>query len=151
MDTRDIIQTLNELIETCKDGEYGFRSCAEHARSTTLATLLNRHADECRQGAAELQALVVQLGGRAEDGGSATGALHRGWVSLKGTLAGHSDVAMLEEVERGEDVAIERYRDVLERATLPADLMTVVQRQYDGLKRNHLEMRTLRDQARAAG
>ncbi|MBL8301905.1 MAG: PA2169 family four-helix-bundle protein [Ideonella sp.] len=151
MDTQDIIDTLNDLIETCKDGEYGFRSCAEHARSTTLKTLLNRHADECRQGAAELQALVAQRGGRAEEGGSASGALHRGWVSLKGTLAGHSDVAMLEEVERGEDVAIERYRDVLQRATLPADLLAVVQRQYDGLKRNHVEMRSLRDQARAAG
>lgn len=150
MDTREIIAALNELIETCKDGEYGFRSCAEHARSTTLQTLLNRHADECRQGAAELQALVAQRGGRAEDGGSASGALHRGWVSLKGTLAGHSDVAMLEEVERGEDVAIERYRDVLQRATLPADVLAVVQRQYDGLKHNHLEMRSLRDQARAA-
>ena len=150
MDTREIIAALNELIETCKDGEYGFRSCAEHARSTPLQTLLNRHADECRQGAAELQALVAQRGGRAEDGGSASGALHRGWVSLKGTLAGHSDVAMLEEVERGEDVAIERYRDVLQRATLPADVLAVVQRQYDGLKHNHLEMRSLRDQARAA-
>lgn len=149
MDTQDIIDTLNDLIETCKDGEYGFRSCAEHAHSTTLKALLSRHADECRQGAAELQALVAQRGGRAEDSGSATGALHRGWVSLKGTLAGHSDVAMLEEVERGEDVAIERYRDVLQRATLPADLLAVVQRQYDGLKRNHLEMRSLRDQARA--
>ena len=149
-DTQDTINTLNDLIETCKDGEYGFRSCADHAKSTTLKTLLNRHADECRQGAAELQALVVQCGGKAEEGGSASGALHRGWVSVKGTLAGHSDQAMLEEIERGEDVAIERYRDALQQAGLPADIQDVVQRQYEGLKRNHLQMRTLRDQARAA-
>jgi hypothetical protein len=30
MDNDDVIDTLNKLIETCKDGEFGFRACAEH-------------------------------------------------------------------------------------------------------------------------
>ena len=33
MDSKDVIKTLNNLIETSKDGEYGFRSSAEHAQS----------------------------------------------------------------------------------------------------------------------
>lgn len=150
MDTQDTIDRLNDLIEVCKDGEYGFRSCAEHTRSTELKQLLERHADECRKGAQELQTLVVRAGGRPEEGGSASGAMHRGWVSVKGTLAGYSDKAMLEEVERGEDVAIERYRDALQNAALPAEMRAIVEQQYEGVKRNHAEMRTLRDQARAA-
>jgi uncharacterized protein (TIGR02284 family) len=150
MDTKDTISTLNDLIETCKDGEYGFRSAAEHTRRADLKQLLERHADECRQSAQELQTLVVRAGGKAEEGGTASGAMHRGWVSVKGTLAGHSDKAMLEEVERGEDVAIERYRDALQGESLPADIRAVVERQYEGVKRNHAEMRALRDQARAA-
>lgn len=150
MDTQDTIDTLNDLIEVCKDGEYGFRSCAEHTRSTELKQLLERRADECRKGAQELQTLVVRAGGRPEEGGSASGAMHRGWVSVKGTLAGYSDKAMLEEVERGEDVAIERYRDALQNAALPAEMRAIVEQQYEGVKRNHAEMRTLRDQARAA-
>ena len=31
MTNDDIIDTLNKLIETCKDGEYGFRTSADHA------------------------------------------------------------------------------------------------------------------------
>lgn len=33
MDTKDVISTLNDLIETSKDGEAGFNACAEDAQS----------------------------------------------------------------------------------------------------------------------
>ncbi len=148
MNNNDAIDTLNDLVETCKDGEYGFRSCAEHVEGTSLKQTLNRYADECRAAAAELQSLVVSMGGKADDSGTVTGAMHRGWVSVKGTLVGHSDVAMLEEAERGEDAALSRYRDAL-KEELPGDVRAVVERQYAGVKRNHDEVRSLRNQARA--
>ncbi len=147
MDNKDIVSTLNDLIETSKDGEYGFSTSAEHAKSPELRQVLNSRAAECRSAASELQSLVAQHGGTPDDGGSASGALHRGWVSVKGTLSGYSDLAMLEECERGEDTALERYRSALED-DLPAPVRAVVERQYEGVKRNHLQIRSLRDQAR---
>ena len=36
MSNDDVVDELNDLIETCKDGEYGFRTCAEHVKSTQL-------------------------------------------------------------------------------------------------------------------
>ncbi|MBI5271218.1 MAG: PA2169 family four-helix-bundle protein [Burkholderiales bacterium] len=146
---RNTLSTLNKLIETCKDGEYGFQSCAEHVNSAELRSLFTARASDCRQAATELQALVRQHGGEPEDSGSATGAMHRGWVAVKGTLAGYSDLAMLEECERGEDAALERYREALEE-DLPPQVRMVVERQFEGVKRNHMQVRTLRDQARAA-
>jgi uncharacterized protein (TIGR02284 family) len=147
MEKRDLIDILNRLIATCKDGEYGFQSCGEHVNSQELRRLFIARAEDCRQGATELQALIRQNGGEPEDSGSATGAVHRGWVAVKGTLAGYSDLAMLEECERGEDAALARYRSALEEA-LPADVRGVVERQFEGVKRNHLQIRTLRDQMR---
>lgn len=148
MDNKDIIDTLNHLVSTSKDGEYGFRSCAEHVKRDDLKRTFSARAEECRQGAAELQALIRHNGGDPDEGGTATGAMHRGWVAVKGTLTGYSDLAMLEECERGEDVALERYRDALEQP-LPPGIRLTVERQYEGVKRNHLAIRTLRDQARA--
>lgn len=148
MDSKPLIHLLNDLIETCKDGEFGFRSTAEHAASPELQRLMETRCEECRQAAAELQGLVVQLGGEAEARGSVTGAAHRGWVAVKGVLAGHSDLNMLEEAERGEDVAIERYRKALDEP-LPADVRTVVERQFEGARRNHQQVRRLRDEARS--
>ena len=149
MSNDDIIDTLNDLIETSKDGEYGFRTSAEYLKDTTLKQTFTTRAEECRQAAAELQAMVVRFGGKAEDGGSAAGALHRGWVAVKGVLAGYTDKAILEETERGEDTALASYRKALDKS-LPPDVRAVVERQYEGVKRNHLQVRTLRDQARAA-
>ena len=148
MDTEDIVASLNTLIETSKDGEYGFRTSAEHARSGQIKQLFSTRAEGCAQAAAELQALVRQHGGEAETDGTASGTLHRGWVAVKGTLAGSSDLNMLEEAERGEDAALERYRDVLQDDTLPTDIRQLVERQYQGVKRNHEQIRNLRDQAR---
>lgn len=148
MDTSQTIDTLNDLIENCKDGEYGFRSTAEHARTESLKQILLNRADDCQRAAQELQTLVAQLGGEQADSGTALGAAHRGWVAVKGTLAGYSDLNMLEEAERGEDAALERYRLALEE-DLPPDVRTVVQRQYEGTKRNHVQIRELRNQARA--
>lgn len=149
MSNDDTIDTLNDLIETSKDGEYGFRTCSEQAQAATLKSTLSQRADQCRDAAAELQACVRGLGGEAEERGSAAGAMHRGWVSIKTMLSSYDDLAVLEEVERGEDSALAAYREAI-KEDLPANVKSVVERQYDGAKRNHDQIRTLRDQHRAA-
>jgi uncharacterized protein (TIGR02284 family) len=149
MSNDDVIDTLNDLIETSKDGEYGFRACAEQAESPTLKANFAQRADECGRAAAELQAAVRNLGGEAEERGSAAGSMHRGWVAIKTKLTSYDDLAVLEEVERGEDSALAAYRDAL-KADLPASVRSLVEQQYNGAKRNHDQMRTLRDEHRAA-
>lgn len=149
MDIKDVIETVNDLVETCKDGEYGFRRCAERVEAQSLKQTLDRHADECRKSATDLQNIITQLGGTAETGGSALGAVHRGWVSVRDALSGNSDAGVLDECERGEDAALERYRSALEEA-LPPHVRNIVERQYEGVKRNHDEIRALRNHAQAA-
>lgn len=148
MENDEIVDTLNDLIETCKDGEYGFNACFEHTSSQELRTVFTDRAAECRAGATELKALVTQYGGTPEDEGSATGALHRGWVAVRGVLAGSSDTAMLEECERGEDAALARYRNALSKP-LPAPVRAVVERQLEGVRHNHDMIKALRDRAKS--
>lgn len=147
-DTIDTIDTLNDLIETCGDGEYGFNACAEHTSGVKLTTVFRHRAEQCREAAAELRGLVQRLGGKPDEGGTASGALHRGWVAVRGTLAGYSDQAMLDECERAEDTALARYRKALKQ-TLPSDIQAVVQRQMDGAQRNHDQIKALRDNAKS--
>ena len=149
MSNDDIVDTLNDLIETCKDGELGFNACAKHVSSTNLQELFARRATECRIAADELQTLVAEYGGKPDTGGSATGAMHRGWVAVRGSLAGYSDQAMLEECERGEDAALARYRAALKSDTLPEAVRALVARQQMGVQANHDQIKRLRDIARA--
>jgi len=115
MDKDDVIDTLNELIETCKDGELGFRDCAENIRDPSIQQMMMTAADRCRQGADELQREVQLLGGKAETSGSLAGSAHRRWVDIKGTIMGKDEASVLAECERGEDVAKESYQRALER------------------------------------
>ena len=39
MATDDVIETLNDLIETSRDGEQGFRTCAQGVTSPNLKML----------------------------------------------------------------------------------------------------------------
>jgi uncharacterized protein (TIGR02284 family) len=148
MDNDDVISTLNDLIETCKDGEKGFATCADKATSPEVKTMLNEGARRCAESASELQSEVRRLGGDPDKGGSMSGALHRGWSSLKGSVTGNDDGSILEEVERGEDVAVESYRNALDK-DLPIDVRSIVERQYLGAEENHDRVRTLRDSYRS--
>lgn len=149
MKDKQTISTLNNLIETCKDGEYGFKASAEQAVNPQIKDLFLARAQDCRQAAAELQTIVMQQGGKPEHSGTATGTVHRGWVAVKGTLAGYTDLAMLEETERGEDAALARYRSAL-KEDLPQDIRSVLEAQLQGVQRNHDQIRALRDQHKAA-
>ncbi|TDN70233.1 PA2169 family four-helix-bundle protein [Paraburkholderia sp. BL10I2N1] len=141
----NVISELNDLVETSKDGEKGFRKAAEEAHDAQLKSLFLSRADDCARGARELQDAVHQLGGKPETGGSMSGALHRGWADVKSAVTSRSDYDILAECEKGEDVAKKRYHDALEK-DLPIDVRAIVERQYQGVLQNHDRVRDLRDQ-----
>lgn len=148
-DAGTAVSTLNELIEISKDGEKGFKAAAEKADDPGLKSLLQERARSCASATLELQTLVRSLGGKPEDSGSIAGAMHRGWVKVKAAV-GDNNVAVLEEVERGEDVAKNAYARAL-KTELPAEIRQTVDQQYQGVLRNHDRVRDLRNQYRAAG
>ncbi|WP_233151798.1 PA2169 family four-helix-bundle protein [Pelomonas sp. KK5] len=142
--TDESIDALNDLIENAKDGEYGFEECAKRVQSSALQGTLRRRAQECRNAAIELQSMVTRLGGEPAEGGTALGALHRGWISVKDALTPDSDRRILDEAERGEDSALARYRKAL-KAELTPEVRQLVERQMAGAKANHDEVKRLRD------
>ncbi len=145
MENSRVVEVLNDLIETCKDGEYGFRTCSERASSASLKQTFQQRAQECSSAAAELQGLVRQYGGTPEDSGTAAGAVHRGWVRVVDAVTGSDDQAILNECERGEDSALARYRAAAKETDLPADVRAVIARQQEGVQRNHDQVKALRD------
>ena len=145
--TDDVRSLLNELIETCKDGEQGFTRAAQEVAEGNLKTVFIECASRCRDGAAELQTLVGGMGGTPEREGSIKGTVHRGWMDLKTKLTNRDSLAVLEEVERGEDYAKARYAQAL-KAELAPNVRAVLQRQHEGAVTNHDRVRDLRNQYR---
>lgn len=145
MNNEDIVDTLNDLLETSMDGELGFSNSAKYVESPSLRQVFSNRAQDCQCAAEELRTQIIALGGKPHEGGSGSGKLHLTLLKMRGKLSGHSDAAMLEECERGEDVAKARYRKALEKS-LPRDIQLLVQRQYEGALKNHDQIRLLRDE-----
>jgi hypothetical protein len=78
----DAVITLNVLIETCKDGELGFRTAADDTRNAEAQRMFLTLARERAELTAELQREVQRLGGTPAAAGSVSGSLHRGWMNL---------------------------------------------------------------------
>ena len=136
------ISTLNTLIETCEDGAQGFGTAADALQDSSTRELFRQYARERTGCADELRAEVRRLGGTPEEGGSVSGAMHRGWINLKSAIAGKSDSAIVAEAERGEDVAVAAYRKALQ-SDLPSQVQQTIQRQFAQIKAAHDRIREL--------
>jgi len=145
----DVISTLNGLIETNKDGQEGFKVAAEGVQNSDLKSTFYEFAQQRSQFAGELQNAVRELGGDPENSGSVSGALHRGWINIKSAVTGNDDAAILNEAERGEDIAKNAYKTALE-AELPANVRATVEQQYSAVQTAHDKVRDLRDAANNA-
>ena len=144
MDRDEVIATLNGLIATSRDGEEGFRTCAEAVKNPQLKTFFEQKAERCALGAAQLQGKVREFGGDPGQSGSTAGVLHRFWINIRSTLAGMDEHAILDECERGEDAAKRAYEDALKK-DLPADVRLLIQKQYREVKANHDSVQAMRN------
>ncbi|MBA2379272.1 MAG: PA2169 family four-helix-bundle protein [Blastocatellia bacterium] len=140
----DVISTLNGLIETCKDGQEGFKQAAEGVERSDLKSLFYEFSQQRAAFAGDLQSLVQTLGGDPENSGSFTGAIHRGWINIKSAVTGKDEGAILNECERGEDSAKNQYKDALEEA-LPDYIRKTVQEQFTSVMQAHDRVKALRD------
>jgi uncharacterized protein (TIGR02284 family) len=143
--TISLASLLNSLIETCKDGQEGFRAAADNVRTADFKSLFSELSLQRQEFAAELQGLVRGLDEKVEKGGSVAGASHRGWMDLKSAITSGEEHSILSECERGEDVAVAAYAEALEHESLPHDVRAVLRQQYMGVQAAHDRVRDLRD------
>src|SRR4051812_40686245 len=142
---KEIISTINGLIETLKDGQEGFRQAAEGVKDTDLKALFSEYSLQRSKFAGELQTEARQLGeSDPETDSSTSGAMHRAWINLKSALTSGDDHTILAECERGEDSAVKEFKEAMED-NLSSPIREVVSRQYDEVKRAHDRVKQLRD------
>ncbi|MDQ3313049.1 MAG: PA2169 family four-helix-bundle protein [Verrucomicrobiota bacterium] len=142
---KEVISTLNSVIETLKDGQEGFRQAAEAVKDSQLKSLFSELSLQRSKFAGELQNHIIQMGEpKPEDSSSTAGALHRAWINMKAAITSRDDHAILSECERGEDSAVSEYKKAME-AELPSPARDLLSRQYSDIKAAHDKVKALRD------
>ena len=148
-DANSTLDVLQELIQTCRDGETGYAHAASIAAHPDLKAYFTEKSQERHRLLGELQELAQRSGEpRPDISGSVAGTLHRAWFEAKVDI-GLGDQAVLNSVETGEDAAKRAYEKALGSA-LTEPVRSVIQRQAEGVFAAHDYVRDLRDRGKAA-
>jgi uncharacterized protein (TIGR02284 family) len=147
--TENVVDIVEKLIETCRDGQHGFRESAQHVKDPSIRELFNQLSLERAQFAGELESALHRLGKKdVKQEGSISGKLHRTWIDLKSNLQS-GDGGILAAAENGEDNAKKHYQEA-EQQDLPGELREIIARQAEAVFAAHDRVRQLRDAAKAA-
>ena len=141
----DDAKAAKELVETLKDGERGFASAAEKLRDSDhadWATTLQGFSEQRAGFAREIVEMGHEYGDDVDEGGTATAALHRGWIALKDALTGDDAGSVLGAAVTGEDHAVSEYEKALEK-DLSAGFREVVQKQHAAIVAARDEVKAL--------
>ena len=145
---KEVISTINGLIETLKDGEKGFKEAAGAVKDPQLKSLFQEYSQQRHRFATELQSQAQGLGeSKPEETSSTAGAMHRAWINLKSAVTSGDDKAILSECERGEDSAVHEFEEAINNG-LSGPVRETVSRQFSEIKSAHDRVKHLRDAAK---
>ncbi len=143
----ETLDTVNDLLQTLRDGVEGFTKAAEGASDPSLKATLAEFASERKL---MVDQMVTSASADPEaDEPSITSALHRGWIDLKAALTSGDDHAILAECERGEDHALAAFKDASSKI-LPGAVQSVVAEITGKIQSAHDRIKVLRDAAEAS-
>ncbi|HEY0435229.1 MAG TPA: PA2169 family four-helix-bundle protein [Phenylobacterium sp.] len=138
------VKVLNSLIETTLDSANGYKEAAENTQEERLRTLFSERAQRRRELAGQLQQEVRSFGGEPEDDQSMLGKMHNKFVDLKNAITGGSEKAVIDEVERGEDVIKGKFEHALSDDDLPPQCREVVSRAAQQIRAEHDEISAMK-------
>lgn len=138
----EILNTLNDLIATCRDSEEGFGKAAKGVHSDTLRHRFTGIARQRADFADELAQYVTKIGGEPAASGHRSGIQHRGWRELEEGIRPRDDASFLAECQTGEDNTLRHYEHALAK-DLPAPLRPVVERHRLAVQEALLELRNV--------
>jgi uncharacterized protein (TIGR02284 family) len=145
MSNNEVISILNNLIETCRRGQAGFRNAAEAIKNSEFRRLFNIFSQQRAQFITELQTEVHRLGGDvngvdAEEQLGSAGPLRSSTPVRHGVF--RNEASVIAECQREEASAVNAYQEAL-KADLPLDVQYVVKRQYMDIKDAYDRIRIL--------
>ena len=130
-------RVLNNLIKTTLDSQKGFAEASEDTHNPQFNTFFAEFATDRSRVASLMQAEVEHLGENPEDGGSFLAAAHRTYMNLKEILVTRNDVAIIAEVERGEDFIKNKFEEALKDDKIAGSTRSVIENAFESVKLGH--------------
>ena len=132
---------LKTLYTRLVDSRDGYEQAIERLDSESHKTLFRELHERRTRNAAQVRTYLAQQGEQMDDDGSILAAAHRTFLSLKDSVTGAGDEAVLKEVIRGEETLLSAYDEAIGDATGADPEYSFVVQQYNELKAKLDELR----------
>jgi len=142
-----IVDKINKLIQTNIDREKGYERAIEQADDDQLKGYFQECCNVSAEYILQLKPFVEQYGGVPVEDSSTAGDMYRAWMDLRSGLTANNDKATLKSCEKGEDVAVNAYKEVTSDHDVPLapHLMQVINEQQAKIQSMHNQIKSLRD------
>jgi len=139
MSTKDIKNSVNDVLENLYDSRNGYKECADKIDNPRMQQLFQRLAQQRERMIEQLKTRVEFAGVEPADSGTIAAAAHRTFIDIKSMVTGGDTEAIINEVKRGEHHTISQYRDALDE-DIPADLKAILTEQMHTIENNLSEI-----------
>ncbi|GAA4385313.1 PA2169 family four-helix-bundle protein [Hymenobacter koreensis] len=152
-DNKMLHGVLNELVETLKDGERGYSEALTDVKDQDLKEVFKKYAVQRDGYLTELENAMHNLNLHPEEAkegklDSVVGTAHRAWINIKSVVTSNDRHSILAECERGEDYAVKAFQKAVQAEGLPSNIKSIVEKQYNGIREAHDQIRSLRDSSK---
>lgn len=145
-DDQELIDALKQLISVCEDGIKCYKAAAEAVSNNHLKKLFTSYARQRWQFATALKAEMYLSGADAGHIGKRNDDASCSQNKRTSALATGDEHSIITECEQSDYVALQVYGHV-RQMHLPADVLVLINRQYNELKWTHSQMCRLRQGA----
>lgn len=146
-----VIDTINNLISICRDGELGYKTAADRLNTDdNLRSDFMAYSTQRGEFASQWQHQLETLGVAPPKSGSIVGDLHRGWINLRQALAGNEREAIVAECIRGEEAALKAYSEAA-ASDLPSSILQLSNSQSREIATIYERLRVISNVAAKAG
>ncbi len=133
MNTTELKEKLNKIIEICEDGYKGYATAADNLQNSDLTTLFGRLSQQRKLFAEELRNDVREYGIELNESGSVKGFFHRTWLSAKAVFSFDVDDSVINSSLTGEKEAKDVYTETI-TMDMPAALRERLTNQLNLIK-----------------
>lgn len=141
---------LQALLHICRDSAEGYATADRDLPDREIAAELDRYRQQRLKIIRELENRIRELRGDPDASPTAAGAVHRAWIDARGVAAANPTEALLVEIERGEDLAVDAFRQALKESDIDAATRRLLEHHYELVQAAHDRVKQLRDRTNFA-
>ena len=142
----EIVDDLNELVKINNDRIQGYEKAIEDNEDAQLDDLFRHYVIQSQKFRSQLAEHIVRIDGKGVTDATSTdlsSKIHRAWIDIKSAITGKDRDTVLSSVEFGENIAVEAYKNAIEKDHIPAHIKEDLTKQLAELNEAYQKMKAM--------